>query len=312
MLILWRKYNRGRKGAIKFQAAYRGRATRKIIAAIKVQQYYREFIARKKYRKFKSAIVSLQCAARKRSATKLLNELKREQKDVGKLKQNNEKLKMEMASLRAMLAAQAKEGESTARNKEELEAKQNEIERLEKRVAELEHQLNEAKYLAEKLENDLKTQSAMHVAEREQMEQRIQYHTAKRASTVMPGSPKSPMHRNRKQPEAPVGLDIPILPEGENGVTVNPELLAKQRAHVQKLEDQLEAEKKLRREADGEIIKLRAAINGVKLNDTEVSALLGNQKGGQTAPAPNHPKVIDLVTEVRCVHFLYSDEQQLG
>jgi len=36
----------------------------------------------------------------------------------------------------------------------------------------------------------------------------------------------------------------------------------------------LEREKRCRREADGEIIKLRAAINGVKLNDSEVDALL--------------------------------------
>lgn len=283
MLILWRKYNKGRKGAIKFQAVYRGRAQRKVLAASKVQKAFRKFKATKNYRKFRSAMIALQCAQRVRAATKILNELKREQKDVGKLKQNNEKLKSEMASLRAMLAAQAKEGESAARNTKEVENKQKEIARLEKRVAELEHKLAEAKKHVEKLENDMKTQSARFDQERAQLERR----------NVTPG--ESPVHMNRKRPEA--GVVQPVA-DGESGVTVNPEHLAQQRMHVQRLEDQLEAERKLRREADGEIIKLRAAINGVQLKDSEVTALLGKQKGAQTGgpPAPNHPKVMDLVS----------------
>ena len=294
MLILWRKYNKGRKGAIKFQAAFRGRALRKLLSAAKIQKMFRKYKATKNYRKFRSAVISLQCVQRKRVATKALNELKREQKDVGKLKQNNEKLKSEMASLRAMLAAQAKEGQSAASNKEEIEKKQKEIAHLEKRVAELEQELEEAKKLVQKIENDMKNQSAQFELEREQIEKRVQYQTASRASTVMPGE-KSPMNMGRKRPEP---VDIQPVAEGESGVTVNPDHLKQQRLHVQRLEDQLEAEKKLRREADGEIIKLRAAINGVSLKDNEVDSLLGKQKGVHAAAAqtPNHPKVMDLVT----------------
>jgi len=241
-------------------------------------------------------MLSLQCRERKRVATAVMNELKKEQKDVGKLKQNNEKLKTEMASLRAMLAAQAKEGESEARNARELDAKQAEISRLERRIAELEHELQESKKVVDKLEGDMKNQANQFAAEREQLEQRAHYsaNTAKRASTVMPSSP---MGKGRKTPDAALAP----LPEGEKGITVNPELLAHQRAHVQKLEEQLETEKKARRDADGEIIKLRAAINGVKLKDSEVDALLGKQQAAAQALAPSHPKVSDLVHDTRYV-----------
>jgi myosin heavy subunit len=303
MLIVWRRYNRARKGNIKLQAANRGRRTRKMLAAIQTQKIYRRYITRKRFLRYKSAIIALQCATRKKAATKVLTEFKREQKDVGKLKQNNEKLKMEMASLRAMLAAQAKEGESEARNAKEMAEKQKEIDILEKRVAELEHELKEAKEIVEKIEADMKKQTAQFAIEKEQMEQRVQFHTATRASTVMPthtlppNSPKST--KGMKIAQIAAEHNLPQLADGEKGVTVNPELLAQQRAHVQKLEDQLEAEKKLRREADGEIIKLRAAINGVKLNDSEVDALLG--KKATKGAAPSHPKVVDLVADTRYV-----------
>jgi hypothetical protein len=49
--------------------------------------------------------LALQCRKRHRDAIHAMLELKKEQKDVGKLKGHNEKLKEEMASLRAMLAA---------------------------------------------------------------------------------------------------------------------------------------------------------------------------------------------------------------
>lgn len=300
MLIVQKRYNKGRKGVIKFQAVYRGRDVRKVQAATEVQKVYRKFIAAKRFRQIVSAVISLQCRERKRSATAELNELKREQKDVGKLKQNNDKLKNEMASLRAMLAAQAKEGESEAKNAKELQAKQDEINALEKRISELERELEHSKKLVEKLEGDMANKNTQHEKEMEQMEQRLQFAASQastRAPSAMPGSPQSP----KRKMSAPVA-EIPALPEGEDGVTVNPELLARQRAHVQKLEDQLEAEKRLRREADGEIIKLRAANNGVNLGDAEVNALLGKTK--QEA-APSHPKVVDLVKDTRYVFLSF-------
>mmetsp|Transcript_13456 Transcript_13456/g.19394 ORF Transcript_13456/g.19394 Transcript_13456/m.19394 type:complete len:521 (-) Transcript_13456:463-2025(-) len=58
---------------------------------------------------------------------------------------------------------------------------------------------------------------------------------------------------------------------------VSPEKLAEHQAHIRKLEEELQAERNLRREADGEIIKLRATVNGVQLNDGEVHDLLAKQ-----------------------------------
>ena len=58
---------------------------------------------------------------------------------------------------------------------------------------------------------------------------------------------------------------------------VSMEQVAEQQALVAKLEDELEAERRFRREADGEIIKLRAQMSGVPLNDSDVDALVSQK-----------------------------------
>jgi len=63
--------------------------------------------------------------------------------------------------------------------------------------------------------------------------------------------------------------DKPMVPGG-----VDPSRLAEQRALVAKMEEELKDERRLRRDADGEIIKLRAAMGGVKLSESDVGALL--------------------------------------
>ena len=226
----------------------------------------------------KSATLALQCATRRRIAKKVLKGLMGEQKDIGKLKENNEKLKMEMQSLKAMLAAQAKEDASNLVHTQELEAKQKEISALEKRVAELEKQLESEKALVAKLE-----------AEMAQQKQRMS------EMVVAPSSPRG--HRKSRPPsmssppraesytEIPEGmasLQVPNLPSNY----VSPEVLAKHKTNLHRLEEELSAERKLRREADGEIIKLRAQINGVELKDTEVDALLAQKLESAPAPAP--------------------------
>ena len=108
MLIIWRRFNRAKKGTVLYQAIFRGYSTRRVLAAIKIQTQVRMQRRYKNYNMLKSASIALQCAQRCIKAKSILAALKHEQKDIGKLKQNNEKLKMEMASLKAMLAAQAK------------------------------------------------------------------------------------------------------------------------------------------------------------------------------------------------------------
>jgi myosin-5 len=261
MLIVWRRFNRARKGTIRLQGVARGHSLRRVLAAIKAQQYYRKSTAQKKFVKIKSAVLALQCAKRRKDAKYILDEFKKEQKDVGKLKNMNSKLKEEMTSLRAMLAAQAKQGAATKEHERALAVKQKEIDDLEKRVAELEKELLEAKSVVQKIESDLGNQRTMSAQDKDTIAQ-----MKKRGFDPKLG---------RRPPAIETGAPPEAAPSG----SVSPEVLAEHRSHVARLEEELEGERRFRREADGEIIKLRAAINGVKLDDTMVRDLL--------APSPS-------------------------
>jgi myosin V len=266
MQISRRKFNRARKGTVALQAHYRGVATRRVLAATKVETVYRKYVCRKNFLKLKSAVIALQCRIRVKMAKKVMKGLMGEQKDMGKLRENNERLKQEMNSLKAMLAAQAKEDASNLAHTKELDAKKEEIERLEKRVAELEKQLEEEKSIIAKLESDLSTQKeqAALIA----------------ASSHAHGSESG--HRKKKS-SGSVDLDAASSHHVPHHVShppanyVSPDVLMKHKKHVAKLEEELRAERKHRREADGEIIKLRAAINGVQLNEAEVNDLLAQK-----------------------------------
>ena len=279
MLIKWREYNRARKGTIRYQAVYRGYSVRKEFAAVKAEQYYRRYIARKRFLMLKSAALALQCRTREMIAKNFLFELKKEQKDVGKLKQNNERLKQEMASLRAMLSAQAKEGAASDKHAKELKEKEDKIAELEKRIAEIEKELATAKALVEKLEAATKLQKEESAKDKETIK-KLQsrrpgvIHT--RSGSSVDGM-DSPTARRRKNLSADSGSGAVPLPPGVPEDYVSPEALAEHRAKVAILEEELEAERKFRRDADGEIIKLRAKINGVDLNDADVRALLAQK-----------------------------------
>jgi myosin heavy subunit len=260
MLIKWRSFNRAKSGTIQFQSIIRGHNIRRMLASVKVQTHYRMYIRQKKFVVLKSAILALQCATRFRAAKKIFTELMKEQKDVGKLKQNNEKLKQEMGSLRAMLSAQAKEGAASETHNREIAEKQKRIIELERRVAEIERELEAAKKMVDKLESDLVLQKETAAKEIEQTKQ----NRHRRNNTAN----ESPSQSNRKIASAPEGIPADY---------VSPEVLAEHRSRVATLEEELDYERKLRHQTDGEIIKLRAASNGVKLNDEDVSALLAPQ-----------------------------------
>lgn len=280
MLIKWRQYTKAKKGTIQLQALYRGYGQRKKVAAVKTQKYYRRYIARKRFTMLMSAAISLQCRTREKIAKKFLFELKKEQKDVGKLKQNNEKLKQEMASLRAMLSAQAKEGAASDKHKKELKEKEEKITELENRIADIEKELKAAKALVDKLEAEAKVQAEQSAKDRE----KIKSLQARRGSGVIhtrsnssfDGVPDSPGGRRRKNISGDSGAGMAI-PPGLPDDYVSPEVLAEHRAKVAILEEELEAERRFRRDADGEIIKLRAKINGVELNDADVRELLAQK-----------------------------------
>jgi myosin heavy subunit len=274
MLIKWRSFNRAKSGTIQFQAIMRGHNTRRMLATVKAQTHYRMYIRQKNFVIIKSAILALQCATRFRAAKKIFTELMKEQKDVGKLKQNNEKLKQEMGSLRAMLSAQAKEGAASETHNREIAEKQKRITELERRVAEIERELEVAKKMVDKLENDLVLQKETATREIEQTRQNRQRRNPNE-------SPNQSNHKKSLSREGGLanssGHNASSVPEGMPVDYVSPEVLAEHRSRVATLEEELEYERMLRRQADGEIIKLRAASNGVKLNDEDVSALLAPQ-----------------------------------
>ena len=255
MQLSRRKFVRARKGTYKFQAAFRGVQTRRLLAAIKVATFYRKYRAEKAFKMLKSAVIALQCKIRVIIAKKAINGLKGEQKNIGKLRQNNERLKMEMNSLKAMLAAQAKEGASNAAHEAELKAKQDEIAKLEHRVTELEAKLAEEKALIEKLEQDL-------VHQKEQAKKDL-------VSRVSPAPRSAPVSIDPSA-AAPAGVQMPSMPANY----VSPDVVKHHKKQLSKIEQMLRVEKKARRDADGEVIKLRAAINGVQLSDAEVKDLL--------------------------------------
>lgn len=284
MLLSWRKFNRARKGTIRYQSLARGYNLRRLLAAIKVQKYYRRFIARKHYKQLCSAILALQCAKRMNDAKKSLGELLKEQKDVGKLKGMNEKLKEEMASLRAMLAAQASQTNASVEHEKALSEKQAKISALEKRVAEIEKELADAKATVEKLEAKIKAQDEKAKEDKETIYQLKSRGYTGQADGGKARRPAAPAAAPTVQTVVVQAAADGSIPDGAIQVPadyVSPEALAEHRALVARLEEELDEERRLRREADGEIIKLRAAMNGVKLDESMVSALLAPQMSTQ-------------------------------
>jgi myosin heavy subunit len=279
MLVEWRAFTRSKRGAIRLQAVSRGRTIRKVTAAVKVQKYFRRFVAAKKYKILQCAILALQCRARERIAIRFLTELKKEQKDVGKLKENNQKLKDEMATLRAMLNAQAKESAAGAAHTKAIEEKEAIIAALEKRIAVLEKELAEAKKRAENMQFDLSRQGEELAHDKDELKHLKSHHRKK-----TPDSPLAQRRLSKHPMEKIVGVEEDY---------VSPAVLAEHMSRVATLEEELESERNLRRQVDSEVIKLRAAINGVKLNEDDVNALLAPQFGGESIARSEESSLAD-------------------
>jgi myosin-5 len=285
MQLVRRRFNLKKRGTIQLQGIARGRATRKLRAAIKVQTFARMLKLRTIYTKIKSAVLALQCKLRVCIACAELGELKKEQKDVGKLKQNNEKLKTEMASLKAMLTAQAQSAASSNKSSQDMLKKKQEIELLERRIKKLEVELEREKELVKGLEDKLVKQKDAFEKEKTHMQQSHSHELSRVATAAVrssaPASPRSPrlarespkLGTTRKIDSIDESLMMPNMPSNY----VSPEVVAQHKAMVTMLENELESERKLRLEADGEIIQLRANLNGVQLGASEVQEILAKQ-----------------------------------
>lgn len=275
MQIVRRTYNRSWRGTVRLQAQYRGRTVRKVNAAIKIQSCRRMFVHSSAYRKLKSATIALQCCLRRGKAKKVLDEIKREQKDMGKIKEHNEKLKMEMASLKAMLQAQAASTAGKADSQRAIAEKQKEIDQLETRIAGLEADLAKEKENVKKLENDLNVQKENN----ERLSQDLQY----QKKIVSQGS-SSPMPAQRRSSSNAVPAEK-VVDAVVVGHTITPEALAQHRAEVARLEEKLEDERRMSRAARIEVKHLRSALADKGVADvtasTEISDNLSEISGSE-------------------------------
>jgi ATP-dependent Clp protease ATP-binding subunit ClpA len=186
-----------------------------------------------------------------------------------------------MASLRAMLAAQAKQDAAGSAHAIELAAKEKQVAELEKRIVQIEKELEEAKAHIEKLELDNKKFQEEAAQDKEsirslQSRRPGVIHTRSGSFVDTPVSPGSRRKRNVSG-DTSAGSALLPPPPGTSSDYVSPEELAKHRAKVATLEEELDAERRFRRQADGEIIKLRAKVNGVELNDDDVNDLLAQR-----------------------------------
>lgn len=272
MQVNRRKYNRARCGAIRLQAQYRGRTTRKNNAASKIQSYRRMQVDKRKYNNLQSATIALQCRARCGAAKKKFDQIKREAKDMGKIKEHNEKLKMEMASLKAMLQAQAASDADKVKSKKAIAEKQEEINRMEARIAQLEGELENEKESVKRLENDLTVQKG----DNARLSQDLQYQkemalalrgasTPAKHSRNLSGTEvqKAPGKHARNFSANELASAVPaeaVVDAVVVGHTITPEALAQHRAEVARLEEELEEERRMSRAARIQINNLRAAI----------------------------------------------------
>ena len=285
MLLVKRRYVTARDGMIKYQALARGYNLRKLLAVVKVQTHHRMFKRATAYRKLKSATIALQCRIRCIKAKKVLAGLQGEQKDIGKLRENNEALKMEMASLKAMLSAQAASSANKEENQKELAEKEKRIAELEKRVAELEKQIEKERATVAKLEKD------MEFAKIESDKQIMLLKQRQTTVTKVVEVPRSPKVQKSQ-------LEVVKPQEHSNSVeNVNPAVIEQHLIAIERLETALEAEKRSHSEANAEIIKLRAAMNGVNIDPEAIKAIQSTPKELLIPPMTPVSKPLNLIEE---------------
>ncbi|KAL7552091.1 hypothetical protein ACHAWF_015304 [Thalassiosira exigua] len=303
MQINRKKYNRSRRGTVRLQAQYRGRNVRKVNAATKIQSFRRMRVRTVAYTKLKSATIALQCCLRRSEAKKVFDEIKRAQKDMGKLKEHNEKLKMEMASLKAMLQAQAASDAGKAESERAIAEKQKEIDQLEARIAQLEAELSEEKENVKRLEDDLNVQKE----DNQKLSRDLQH----QKELVSRGAPSPvPTHRqterqSRAAPQTAVAAEK-VVDAVVVGHTITPEALAQHQSEVARLEEQLEEQRRMSRAARIEVKNLRAAIADKGVVDvtapTEISDNVSEMSGSEIdrsdVPVPS-----EVEPNIRCVNL---------
>ena len=175
------------------------------------------------------------------------------------MKQNNEQLKAEMASLRAMLKAQADGAASKQLNAAELEEKEEEIKRLTARVKQLEELLEQEKATVEKIKAELRDRPTVEVPV-----------PAKSAVVPIPGSPEP--HKNINQSGK----------QDEKTSSVDSKVLEEHKIIVDRLEKELAKEKSAHRLVDAQLVQLKAKMAGVELTQDDFEGFLTSDERSPT------------------------------
>jgi len=321
------RYICAKGGMVQLEALYRGRVVRRTLGAIRIQARWRMVKIQRAHLKLRSAAVAFQCTLRRRTARHLMLEMKREQKDIGKLKDNNEKLKSEMAGLKAMLNAMAKGEASSKESEARLQEKEQQIAVLENKIKVLERELETERLNVARLEKELEfveraSPSAFSLQHIAPVESPKTYHrrhhtsesvVARQHHTTEPTVPPQTPLRTI-EPIVPPKTPLRIQDEGRENISlianesstparvsgsaaIHAEAIAEYKDKISRLEKELETERKAHREKDVEIIKLRAKINGVKLSDVDLQAMMAPVDGKLQPPAPSEQQILENVAK---------------
>lgn len=307
------KFIRAKSGMVELEARYRGRAVRRTLGATRIQTWRRMMKIRQIHAQLRAAAVAFQCTLRRRTALRLMLELKREQKDIGKLKDNNEKLKAEMAGLKAMLNAMAKGEASSKESEAKLQEKEQQIALLENRIKELERELEAQKLNVARLEKELEfiararhseipppppapeSPKAYHRRHHTSESVAPRYHHA--VEPVELSQPASRTHDKGQENVSLMANDASTPNRVSGSAAIHAEAIAEYKEKISMLEKELESERKAHREKDVEIIRLRAEINGVKLSDRDLQAMMAPVDGKLRPTPPPEQEILEKVTE---------------
>jgi len=132
MLLVRSRYITVKTGFKLFQDIYRVRNARRVLFATRIQSQFRMHTCQNTFRRFKSAVTSLQCRHRCKIAKKeFVVLIKNKQKTPGKLNQKNGKIVPRMASLVLILAAESHAGKQETDNDKKMKEKESDFLRQE-------------------------------------------------------------------------------------------------------------------------------------------------------------------------------------
>ncbi|GMH53810.1 hypothetical protein TL16_g01533 [Triparma laevis f. inornata] len=243
MMAARRRYSLLVRGCRLFQQRLRRHVTRKTTAATRIQTYWRMWWRCGIYYGFLKCVIVLQCRCRKFIARRQFKAIKSEQRDVGKLQEEKERLRSEMGALKAMLKSQAKSERKVAAGggRERV---------LVDELAVWKGKCNDLEKENLKLKGELA---------------RANMESAAIGSRSPPLSPSRTRSADDSSSRSPKGVV---------GAAETTSMIAKLESELEKQREVVRNEMVKRRLGEAEVIKIRAKLQGVELSDQDIQDLL--------------------------------------